>query len=96
MGALSNVEVQRTDIEAHSSLSLGERYHQPLRNTYRKIMCELPKCNPRQALAACVKAVNNTLRPERLVPLALVFVEFPKVVTPSEEVSVRTSLRKGL
>ena len=35
MGRLQDVEVERTGIEAHSSLGVGERYHQPLRNTFR-------------------------------------------------------------
>lgn len=30
VGALPNVELQRTGIEAHEGLGLGERYHQPL------------------------------------------------------------------
>jgi len=34
---LHNVEFEGTGIEAHSSLGIGERYHQPLRNTYRKL-----------------------------------------------------------
>lgn len=38
IGALSNRQVKETGVEAHSSLELGEIYHQPLQNTYRKIM----------------------------------------------------------
>ena len=33
LGAISNVEVDRTGVEAHLSLGIGERYHQPLRQT---------------------------------------------------------------
>lgn len=42
IGEASNVMVERTGIEAHSSLGLVERYHQPLRNTYRKIIADHP------------------------------------------------------
>lgn len=40
ISASSNVDVQRTGVEAHSGLGLGERYHQSLGNTYREIMME--------------------------------------------------------
>ena len=92
LGEISNVEVQRTGIEAHSSLGLGERYHHPLRHTYRKILCENPKVEPRQALAASVKAMNDTLGPEGLVPSALVFGEYPKAYTRSETPPPRSTL----
>lgn len=39
---LSYVEVTRTGVEAYSSLGLGERYHDPLRSTFCKIMMSRP------------------------------------------------------
>ena len=38
LGAQANISVGSTGVEAHSSLGLVERYHQPLRQTFRKIM----------------------------------------------------------
>ena len=35
LGALANISVDSTGVEAHSSLSLGERYHQPLWQIFR-------------------------------------------------------------
>ena len=93
LGALSNVDVKDTGVEAHSSLGLGERYHQPLRNTYRKIMSEHPLTPPASALAASVKALNDTLGPEGLVPSALVFGEFPPMFTNSESPAQRETLQ---
>ena len=84
LGALSNVDVKDTGVEAHSSLGLEERYHQPLRNTYRKIMSEHPQTPPASALTASIKALNDTLGPEGLVPSALVFGKFPPMFTKSE------------
>lgn len=81
---ISGVEVDKTGIEAHSSLGLGERYHQPLRKTYRKIIAQYPHEDRNFVLAISVKAMNDTLGPEGLVPSALVFGEFPKFVTKSE------------
>ena len=92
LGAFSNVEVERTGVEAHSSLGIGERYHQPLRHIYRKIMAETPKADPSLALAAAVKSMNDTPGPEGLVPSALVFGEFSKVYTRSETPAQRPTL----
>ena len=71
-GALANISVDSTGVEARSSLGLGDRYHQPLRQTFRKMMSAHPKTRPARALAASVKAMNDTLGPEGLVPSALV------------------------
>ena len=92
IGAISNVDVQRTGIEAHSSLGIGERYHQPLRQTYRKIMASHPTSEPDIVLALSVKAMNDTLGPEGLVPTALVFGEYPPIHTKSETPTSRAVL----
>lgn len=92
--AIANFTVDNTGVEAHSSLGLGERYHQPLRQTFRKVMSEHPNTPPSRALAASVKAMNDTLGPEGLVPSALVFGEFPRVFTKSETPSERLTLKE--
>ena len=94
MAQLDQVDVQRTGIEAHSSLSLGERYHQPLRNTYRKIMKDVPSTTKTRALSCAVKAMNDPLGPEGIVPSVLVFGEYPKVNTKSETPSKRPTLQE--
>ena len=94
LGALANISVDSTGVEAHSSLGLGERYHQPLRQTFRKIMAAHPKTPPARALAASLKAMNDTLGPEGLVPSALVIREFPPVFTNSEAPAARLTLRE--
>ena len=92
IGAISGVKVEHTGIEAHSSLGLGEGYHQPLRQAYRRIKAEHPTTEPQLALALAVKAMNDTLGPEGLVPSALVFGEFPQVVMRSETAHPRATL----
>lgn len=88
---VSNFGVDRTGGKAHSSMGLGESYHQPLRKTYRKIIAHHNNVEPEYALAASVNAMNDTLGPEGLVPSALVFGEFPKVHTRSEAPDQRAS-----
>lgn len=92
LARISGVEVQRTGIEAHSSLNLGERYHEPLRTTYRKLMIAHPGADKHLTLALCVKAMNDTLGPNGVVPSSLVFGEHPQVFTRSETPPPRATL----
>ena len=92
ISAHSNVEVQRTGVEAHSSLGIGEIYHHPLRITYRKLEIDYPSIEKSILLSIAVKAMNDSLGPEGLVPSALVFGEYPSVHTKSEVPSPRAAL----
>ena len=80
----SDVDVVRTGIESHSSMGIGERYHAPLRNTFRKLKLEYPRVKPSLLLSMSVFAMNNTLGPEGVVPSVLVFGEFPSLRTLHE------------
>lgn len=95
LARLANVEVNRTGIEAHASLGLAERYREPLRSTFRKIEVSWPGVDKGLALAFAVKAMNDTLGPEGLVPSALVFGEFPQINTRSEPRADRSTLRRA-
>lgn len=55
-------------------------------------MKEHPETDPRIALAASVKAVNDTLNREGLFPSALVFGKFPRAHSISEVPQQRTTL----
>ena len=84
--------MDRTGIEAHSSLGVGERCHQLLRQTYRKIMVDHPTADSETSFAFSVKAMNDTHGPEGLVPSALVFGELLKAYTTSETPDERAVL----
>ena len=87
-----NVKLECTEIEYHSSLGLNKRYHQPLRNTFHKLM-HLPKNVEKDLfLAYAVKSMNDTLGPEGIVPCALVIGEFPRAYTKIEQLPERPSL----
>lgn len=75
----SDVNVVRTGIESHSSMGIGERYHAPLRNTFRKLRLAYANVKPRLLLAMSVFAMNNTLGPEGVVLSMLVLGEFPSL-----------------
>ena len=64
----ANFDLQTTGIEAHSILGIGERYHQPLRNTFRKLFDAYPSQDKTLLLQCAVKGMNDTLGPEGIVP----------------------------
>jgi len=66
--ALNNIEAKTTGTEAHSSLGLGERYHDPLRNTFRKMKVSYPDTPDDYLLFVAVKAMNDTLGPSDNTP----------------------------
>lgn len=92
LAALVNVEVSKTGIDAHSTLGLCERYNQPLRRIYLNNMVERLTTDPHLALVFSVKAINDIIGPERFVPSALVFGEYPGPFTRLETPGNRSVL----
>lgn len=88
----SDVNVVRTGIESHSSMGIGERYHAPLRNTFRKLRLTYANVEPSLLLSLSVFAMNNTLGLEGVVPSMLVFGEFPSLRTLHEAPTPRATL----
>lgn len=91
MAGTSNVNNERAGIAAHTSLGIGEIYHQPFSQTCLKVMAEHPNSEPAAALARSVKAMSDALKPEDLFPSALVFGENPQVHTRPKVKSERTT-----
>ena len=79
--ALYDIKLEKSGVEAHNSLGIGERYYKPLRNTYLKLKVDRPAMQRQLLLALAVKAMNDTLGPEGHVPSSLVFGEFPSLRT---------------
>ncbi len=79
LSALHKIELQKYVVQSHNSLGIGERYHEPLRDTYRKLKLDHPSMQRQLLLASAVKAMNDTLGPEGVVPTALVLGEFPSL-----------------
>lgn len=58
------VKVEHTGIDAHNRLGFGERYHQTLSSTLRKMFIAHPKENFDLALCLAIKSNNDTLGPD--------------------------------
>lgn len=88
----SGTEINQSGVESHNALGIGERYHQPLRYTFRKLKLAYPGMSDSTRLAMALKAMNDTLGPEGLVPSALVFGEYPSLRVFGETPQPRATL----
>ena len=66
--ALHDVKLEKSGVQYHHSLGVGERYHKLLRVMYRKLKLDPQSAQRQVLLALAVKALNVTLGLERIVP----------------------------
>ena len=78
LSEMVGTQMQFSGVESHHSLGPGERYHEPLRQVYLKIRHEFPSISKETCLRLAVKALNDTMGPEGLVPSLLVFGVLPR------------------
>lgn len=80
-------------IEAAHSMSIVERYHAPIRRAYKIICDEAPDMDKDTALQMSVKAINDSVGPDGLVPTLLVFGALPRLGLPSDRPTPSTFKR---
>src|SRR6266487_5250031 len=75
------IEIKEVLVEAHNSVGLVERYHAPLRRLYEIIQDELKDeyIDKEMILQMAVKAVNDSVGPNGIVPTLLVFGVYPRL-----------------
>lgn len=73
MTSLHGIDVQLSGVEGHDAIGVGERYHQPLRQVFHKVLKDHPSIDSEIGLRLAVKALNDTAGPEGVVPSLLVF-----------------------
>ena len=73
---MSGIEPSLSGVESHNSLGAGERYHDSLRRIFLKIRYSQPSIDADLAIRLAVKAMNDTMNPEGLVPSLLVLELF--------------------
>ncbi|RDI84343.1 hypothetical protein Vi05172_g5622 [Venturia inaequalis] len=97
------VSCEEMPVEAHHALGKVERYHGPLRRAYDIISSEIGSRTSKETiLQMAVKAVNDTARPDGIVPTLLVFGAYPRInqdSPPSQEITeraeaVRTAMKE--
>jgi len=72
------IKLKLSGVESHNSIGSGERYHAPLRRLYNKIRFSIPNLEMQLCLRLALKAMNDTMNPEGLVPSLLVFGVLPR------------------
>ena len=72
---LMGIRIKTVPVEAHNSIGLVERYHGPLRRAYQIIIAELSSSDITKdmALQMAFKVVNDSVGPNGLVPILLVY-----------------------
>ena len=71
------IKVKEVPIKAYNSVKKVEWYYMLLRYIYKIISSELKGTNKELTLQMAVKAVNNSVSPDRLIPILLVFSTYP-------------------
>ena len=89
-------ELQTSVVEAHNALGNGERCHAPPRRVYNKVKHESPKLEPKVALQLAVKAMNDTMGPNGLVPSFLVFGCIPRFPSINSRLPEQQNRMKAL
>eukprot|EP00171_Calliarthron_tuberculosum_P018035 IDg18035t1 len=69
----AGIEQKLSGVESHSALGAGERYHEFLRQVYRKVKAEHSRISADDCLSLAVSAMNNTAGKNGLTPTLLLF-----------------------
>lgn len=65
--------IQASEMESHDSIGVGKLYHAPLRPIFNAIRIDDPAQSVDLTLRLAVRAVNDTMNPDGLVPNLLVY-----------------------
>lgn len=75
---LSGIQLRRSGINENSSLGFGKVYHQPLHRIYIKGSFTLSTVRSQYVVNVALKATNNNMVENVLVPSRLVFGTIPR------------------
>ena len=79
MSDINGITLRLSGVKYHNSLGIGEKLHGPLRCIFRKIKHDFPNIKNRFILRVAVKAMNDTINENGLVPSRLVFGIIPRL-----------------
>jgi len=71
------IKVKEVPIEVYNNVRKVERYYVPLHRIYKIISLELKGTSKELILQMAVKAINDSISPNRLIPTLLVFSAYP-------------------
>ena len=71
------IKVKEVPIKVYNSIKKVERYYMPLYRIYKIISLKLKGVSKELTLQMAVKAVNNSINLDRLIPILLIFGAYP-------------------
>lgn len=74
---LNGTQLHLSEIDSHSSLERGERYHERLRGIYRKLKCTHPQVPPFYLLKTAIMLICDIMGENELVPFCILFGIIP-------------------
>lgn len=83
-------------MERHKSIGVGERYHEPLRQVFDKVLTDHRTIDPEIGLRLAVKALNDTTGPDVIVPSLLVIGSLPSSPAVNMEVPAQKQRMEAL
>jgi hypothetical protein len=86
---MAGITLRMSGVEAHNSLGVGKRMHGPLRRIYNKIRMDYPHIPAGTLLKLGVKAMNDTISENGLVPSLLVFGVIPRYPALNTELPIQ-------
>jgi hypothetical protein len=70
-------------VKAYNSIGKVEQYYSLLQQAYKILSSELLSVNKEAILQIVMKAINNSVRPDGIVPTLLVFRAYPRITRDS-------------
>ncbi len=80
--------VKIVPIEAHHSIEMMKRYHEPLRRAYSIITIEISEIDPELALQMTFKVINDSIELNDLISTLLIFETYSRMI----EMNVSSSI----
>jgi hypothetical protein len=90
------IQVQEMPVKTYNSIRKVERYYVFLRQVYEIIYDELRDTSAEMSLQIAVKAVNDSARPNRIIPIFLVFGVYPRITENSVLLLIITKRTKTI
>lgn len=90
------IKSQRSGVERHNALGVGERYHDYLRKVYNRIYADTPSTRPELALSIAVKVCNDTAGINGLSPTLLIFGIVPRLPLNQKELPIQLERVKAI
>ena len=96
MAEAAGIKMRASGTESHNSLGAGKRYHAVLRDLYQRVRASHPSIAAKISLALAGWKMNQTIGPQGLSTMRLVFGVHPRIPVCTEDLPEHREREKGL